>query len=106
MTFTQRGAKDLMAAVDALAGSAEKVAFVDRVAGANALSLLAVGDRIRVQVLWPGDEPLDLPGFDVDHDERLTQRDVERDEAVAATEVALRALGIGPDDPLFIHLGT
>jgi hypothetical protein len=106
VTFTQRGAKDLVAAVDALACGAEERAFVDRVAGPNALSLLAVGDRIRVQVLWPGDEPLDLPGFDVDRDERLTQRDVERDEAVAATEVAVRALGIGPGDPLFIHLGT
>jgi hypothetical protein len=53
-----------------------------------------------------GDEPLDLPGFDLDRDERLTTRDVDRDEAVAATEVALRALGIGPEDPLFIHLGA
>jgi hypothetical protein len=106
VSFTQRGAKDLVAAVDALAGGSEEVAFLDRVAGANALSLAAVGDRIRVQALWPGDEPLELPGFELDRDEKISTRDVEPDEAVAATEVALRALGIGPDDPLFIHLGA
>jgi hypothetical protein len=108
VSFTQRGAKDLVAAVEALASGEEEIAFVDGVGGENALGLVAVGDRIRVDALWPGDgdEPLELPGFEPDHDERLSARIVERDEAVAAARVALAALGVDPEGPLFIHLGA
>src|SRR3954469_13715897 len=53
VSFTQRGAKDLVAAVDALSSGAENVAFACPVAGPNAVSLVAVGDAIRVEVLWP-----------------------------------------------------
>src|SRR4051812_20551620 len=60
------------------------------------------GPRIRVEVLWPGDDPLELPGFELDGDEKLSRRQVDADEAVAA---ARTALGIGPGDPLLIHLG-
>jgi hypothetical protein len=66
VSFTQRGARDLVAAIDALTSGAEEVAFVSRVAGPNAVDMVAVGDRIRVEVLWPGDDPLELPGFELD----------------------------------------
>jgi hypothetical protein len=105
VSFTQRGARDLVAAVDALTSGAEEVAFVSRVAGPNAVDMVAVGDRIRVEVLWPGDDPLELPGFELDGDEKLSRRQVDADEAVAAARTALDALGIGPGDPLLIHLG-
>jgi hypothetical protein len=107
--FTQRGAKDLVAAVEALSSADAEVAFVSPVGGDNALTLAAAGgDRIRVDVLWPGegDEPLELPGFELDHDDRASVRTVERDEAVAAARAALAALGVGADDALFIHLGA
>ena len=52
--------RGLRPAVDALASGAEEVAFVSRVAGPNAVSMVAVGGRIRVEVLWPSDEPLEL----------------------------------------------
>jgi hypothetical protein len=103
--FTQRGAKDLVAAVEALASGAEEIAFVDPVGADNALALVAVGDRIRVDVLWPGDEPLELPGFEPDHDDRASVRTVDRDEAVAAARLALEALGVDADGALIIHLG-
>ena len=103
--FNQRGAKDLVAAVEALASGREEKAFVDPVGGANALAMIAVGDRIRVDVLWPGKEPLELAGFDPDPDERISTREVERDEAVAAAELALRAVGVNAGGPLLIHLG-
>jgi hypothetical protein len=67
--------------------------------------MVAVGDRIRVEVLWPGDDPLELPGFELDGDEKLSRRQVEPDEAVAVARTALDALGIGASDPLLIHLG-
>jgi hypothetical protein len=51
------------------------------------------------------DEPLELPGFDLDRDEKLSTRQVEPDEAVAAARTALDALGIGAGDPLLIHPG-
>jgi hypothetical protein len=105
VSFTQRGAKDLVAAVDALAGGAAKVAFVSPVGGDNALSMVAIGDRIGVDVLWPGDDPLELPDPDPDRDEKISTRQVEPDEAVAAARTALGALGIGAGDPLLIHLG-
>ena len=104
--FTQRGAKDLVAAVEALASGEEEIAFVDPVGGDNALALVAVGDRIRVDALWPGDEPLELAGFEPDHDDRASVRTVERDEAVAAARIALAALGVDADGALFIHLGA
>jgi hypothetical protein len=106
--FTQRGAKDLVAAVEALASGEEEIAFVNPVGGDNALGLVAVGDRIRVDVLWPGegDEPLELPGFELDHEDRASVRTVERDEAVAAARGALAALGVDADGALFIHLGA
>ena len=68
--------------------------------------MVAEGDGIRVEVLWPTDEPLALPGFDLDDDEKLARRRVEPDEAVAAARTALDALGVGPGDPLLIHLGA
>ena len=105
VSFTQRGAKDLVAAVDALANGTETVGFASPVGGDNAVSMVAVGDRIRVEVLWPSDEPLELPGFDLDRDEKLSTRQVEPDEAVAAARTALDALGIGAGDPLLIHPG-
>jgi hypothetical protein len=98
--------RGLRPAVDALASGAEEVAFVSRVAGPNAVSMVAVGGRIRVEVLWPSDEPLELPGFDLDGDEKLSMRQVEPDEAVAAARTALDALGIGLGEPLLIHLGA
>jgi hypothetical protein len=104
--FTQRGAKDLVAAVEALSSGAEEIAFVNPVGGDNALALVAVGDRIRVDALWPGDEPLELPGFEPDHDDRASVRTVERDEAVAAARLALETLGVDADAALFIHLGA
>jgi len=104
--FTQRGAKDLVDAVEALSRGEEEIAFVDPVGADNALALVADGDGIRVEVLWPADEPLELPGFELDGDERLSRRRVEPDEAVAAARTALDALGIGAGDPLFIHLGA
>jgi hypothetical protein len=58
-----------------------------------------------VEVPWPSDEPLELPGFDLDRDEKLSTRQVEPDEAVAAARTALDALGIGAGDPLLIHPG-
>ena len=67
--------------------------------------MVAVGDRLRMDVLWPSDEPLELPGFDLDGDEKLSTRQVEPDEAVTAARTALEALGVGPGDPLLIHLG-
>jgi hypothetical protein len=105
VSFTQRGAKDLVAAVEALASGQEEKAFVDPVGGANALAMVAVGDRIRVEPLWPGKQPLELAGFELDPDHRVSTREVEREEAAAAAEAALGALGIGAGDPLFIHLG-
>jgi hypothetical protein len=104
--FTQRGAKDLVAAVEALSSGEEEIAFVDPVGADNALALVAVGDRIRVDALWPGDEPLELPGFEPDHDDRASVRTVERDEAVAAARLALEALGVDANAALFIHLGA
>jgi hypothetical protein len=106
--FTQRGAKDLVAAVEALSSGAAEIAFVNPVGGDNALGLVAVGDRIRVDALWPGDgdEPLELPGFEPDRDGRASVRTVERDEAVAAARAALAALGVDADGALFIHLGA
>ena len=98
--------RGLRPAVDGLASGAEEVAFVSRVAGPNAVSMVAVGGRIRVEVLWPSDEPLELPGFDLDGDEKLSMRQVEPDEAVAAARTALDALGIGLGEPLLIHLGA
>jgi hypothetical protein len=88
--------------------AAAEGAFVSPVGADNALTLAAIGDRIRVDVLWPGegDEPLDLPGFELDHDDRASVRTVERDEAVAAARAALAALTVGADDALFIHLGA
>jgi hypothetical protein len=59
-----------------------------------------------VEVLWPSDEPLELPGFDLDGDERLSAREIGPDEAVVAARTALEALGIGPSDHLLIHLGA
>ena len=106
VSFTQRGAEDLVAAVDALAAGSAEVASVDPVGGSNAVSIVADGDGIRVEVLWPSDEPLALAGFELDGDERLSRRRVEPDEAVAAARTALEALGIGAGDPLFIHLGA
>jgi hypothetical protein len=106
VSFTQRGAKDLVDAVEALCSGAEEIAFVDRVGGANALALVSVGDRIRVDALWPDREPLEVPGFDPEPNDRVSTRVVDRDEAVAAAKSALDALGIGAGDPLFIHLGT
>ena len=103
--FVQRGAKDLVEAVEALSSGDEEIAFVDPVGGDNVLALVADGDGVRVEVLWPSDEPLDVPGFELDGDERLSRRRVEPDEAVAAARTALDALGIGPGDRLFIHLG-
>jgi hypothetical protein len=104
--FTQRGAKDLVAAVDAVASGADEVAYVNRLGGANAVSMVAVGERIRIEALWPDDEPLELPGFRLDRDDKLSTRDVEPGEAVAAARAALEALGISAGDPLFIHLGA
>ena len=106
VSFTQRGARDLVAAVDALASAAAEVAFASPVGGGNAVTMVAEGDGIRVEVLWPTDEPLALPGFDLDDDEKLARRRVEPDEAVAAARTALDALGVGPGDPLLIHLGV
>jgi hypothetical protein len=104
--FTQRGAKDLASAVEALSSGAEEIAFVDRVGGANALALRAVDGRIRVQALWPDDEPLELRGFGLDRDDTVSTRDVEPGEAVAVAQSALDALGVRAGDPLFIHLGA
>ena len=61
-----------------------------------------------VDALWPGDgdEPLELPGFELDHDDRASVRTVERDAAVAAARAALDALGVDADGALFIHLGA
>jgi hypothetical protein len=86
----------------------EEVAFVSAIAGGNAVSLGAAGDRIRVDGLWPGDgdEPLELPGFEPDHDEKVSTRTVERDEAVATARAALAALGVDADGALLIHLGA
>ena len=108
VSFTQRGAKDLVDAVEALSSGEEEIAFVDPVGRDNALALVAVGDRIRVDVLWPGegDEPLDVPGFEPDHDEKVSTRTVERDEAVATARAALAALGVDADGALLIHLGA
>jgi hypothetical protein len=47
-----------------------------------------------------------VPGFDLDSDEQLSARQVEPGEAVAAARTALEALGVGPGDPLLIHLGA
>jgi hypothetical protein len=104
--FTQRGAKDVGSAVQALSSGAEELAFVDRVGGGNALTLMAVDGHIRVQALWPGDEPLELPGFRLDRDDKVSTRDVEPGEAVATAQSAWDALGVRAGDPLFIHLGA
>jgi hypothetical protein len=65
----------------------------------------ARGAAAAVSALWPSDDPLELPGFDLDGDAKLSARQVEPDEVVAAARTALDALGIGADDPLLIHLG-
>jgi hypothetical protein len=104
--FTQRGAKDLVAAVDAIASRAEDIAFVGARGGPTVVTLVPAGDRVRVQTLWDGDKPIDLPGFDHDDTERLSTRDVERDEAVAAARTALDAHGVDAGGPLLIHLGA
>ncbi|HEY7618644.1 MAG TPA: hypothetical protein VH834_02680 [Solirubrobacteraceae bacterium] len=107
VTFTQRGAKDLVAAVDAIASRAEEIAFVGAPGGPTVVSLIPAGDRVRVQTLWDDDDkPLALPGFDHDDDERLSTRDVEPDEAVAAARIALGAHGVDAGGPLLIHLGA
>jgi hypothetical protein len=62
VSFAQRGAKDLVAAVEALESGREEKAFVDPVGGPNALAMVPVGERIRVQALWPGKQPLELAG--------------------------------------------
>jgi hypothetical protein len=54
----------------------------------------------------PDDEPLELPGFGLDRDDKVSTRDVEPGEAVAVAQSALDALGVRAGDPLFIHLGT
>jgi hypothetical protein len=105
VSFTQRGAKDLVAAVEALGSGREEKASVDPVGGPNALAMVTVGERIRVQALWPGKEALELAGFELDPDRRVSTREVEPEQAVGAAEAALRALGIDAGDPLFIHLG-
>jgi hypothetical protein len=104
--FTQRGAKDLVVAVDAVARGAEKIAFVGAPGGPTVVTLVPVGDRVRIQTLWEDDKPLDLPGFDHDDTERLSTRDVGRDEAVAAARTALDAHGVDAGGPLLIHLGA
>ena len=40
----------------------------------------------------------------VDGDEKLSSRQVDPDEPDAAARTALKAFGIGPGDPLLIHL--
>jgi hypothetical protein len=92
--------------VEALSSGAEEIAFVDRVGGANALALRAVDGRIRVQALWPDDEPLELRGFGLDRDDKVSTSDVKPGEAVAVAQSALDALGVRAGDPLFIHLGA
>jgi hypothetical protein len=103
--FTQRGATDLVAAADAIANRSEDIAFVGAPGEATVVTLIPAGDRVRVQTLWANDKPLDLPGFDHDDGERLSTRDVEPEEAVAAARMALDAHGVDSGGPLLIHLG-
>ena len=70
------------------------------------VTLSPLGGRIRVRAVWPGSEPVDLPGFEPDRDERASWRDVDRDEAVAAARVVLEAHPEGVPRPRFIHLGN
>ncbi len=105
--FTQRGAKDLVAAVEALASGREEIAFVAAGRPAeNILALVALGDRVRVQTIWPEGGELRLPGFEGEDVEQLSTREVDRDEAVAAAQVVLDARGVSAGDPLYIHLGA
>jgi hypothetical protein len=105
--FSQRGAPDLVAAVDALRSGAEEVAGVDTGrSGPTVVTLSPVGDQIRVYSLWLDDEPLDLPGFEHVREECLSFRDVEPDEAVVAAQAVLDAHPAGAERPLFIHLGA
>jgi hypothetical protein len=76
-------------------------------AAEGGVRLLAVDgdDEVWVAGLGATDEPLELPGFDLDGDARLSVRRVEPGEAVAAARTALDAVGVGPGDPLLMHLG-
>ena len=105
--FSQRGAPDLVAAVEALRSGAEDVAGVDTGrSGPTVVVLNRLGDeRIRVQSLWPDGGALDLPGFERDGRRRLSFRDVQPDEAVAAAQAALAAHPARAERPMFIHLG-
>ena len=105
VSFTQRGAKDLVAAVDALANGTETVGFASPVGGDNAVSMVAVRGPDPRGGAVALDEPLELPGFDLDRDEKLSTRQVEPDQAVEAAPTALDALCIGAGDPLLIHPG-
>jgi hypothetical protein len=105
--FGQRGAPDLVAAVEALTSGAEDVAGISTgPAGTLVVTLSPLGGRIRVWAIWPDSEPVDLPGFEPDRDEQASWRDVDRDEAVAAARVVLEAHPEGARRPLFIHLGN
>jgi hypothetical protein len=104
--FTQRGARDLVAAADAIVSGAEEIAFVGALGGATVVTLVPAGDRVRIQTLWADDTPLALPGFDHDDFQRLSTRDVEPDEAVAAARMALEAHGVDAGGTLLIHLGS
>jgi len=105
--FSQRGAPDLVSAVEAVRSGAEEVAGVDTGRGGPSIvTFNPLDDRIRVYSLWPDHEPLDLPGFEHVRDERLSFRDVEPDEAVAAAQAVLDAHPAGAERPLFIHLGA
>jgi hypothetical protein len=106
LTFTQRGADDLVAAVDAIANGAEDIAFVGAPGAASVVTLVPVAERVRIQALWKDDKPLALPGFDDDETEHLSMREVEPDEAVAALRMALDAHGVDAGGPLLIHLGS
>jgi hypothetical protein len=106
VSFTQRGARDLVAAVDALTSGAEEVAFVSRVAGPPTRWTWwpsAIGSEWRCS--GPATIRSSCRGFEPDGDEKLSRRQVDPDEAVAVARTALDALGIGPGDPLLIHLG-
>jgi predicted dienelactone hydrolase len=104
--FSQRGARDLVAAVQALAGGQEHVATVDRRSGPAVATLHAIGDRIRVFSICPDADPLDLPGFELDRDQQASKRDVDPDEAVAAVRAVLDAHPAGAERPLVIDFGA
>jgi hypothetical protein len=104
--FSQRGAEDLAGAVRALAGGDEEIAFVG--AGrpaANLLALVVLDDGIRVDAIWPGRDPLDLPGFTANGEQRMSTRDVDPEDAVAAAQMVIDARGARDARPVFIHLG-